>query len=169
MQISGSHVLVTGGGGLIGSWVVDQLLEKDVGQIVVVDNFDRGDRSNLTKALKSNRVKLIEADICDRDLMRGLLKDSDGLVHMAAMRITQSEQEPERARDVMFNAPFNIFLDAAKLKLKRVVAASSSSIYGQAEEFPRPSGIILTTTIRFTALPSSQSKASCALSARPMI
>src|SRR5215813_11585877 len=136
MQISGSHVLVTGGGGLIGSWVVDQLLEKDVGQIVVVDNFDRGDRSNLTKALKSNRVKLIEADICDRDLMHGLLKDSDGLVHMAAMRITQCEQEPERARDVMFNAPFNIFLDAAKLKLKRIVAASSSSIYGQAEEFP---------------------------------
>jgi UDP-glucose 4-epimerase len=136
MQIAGSQVVVTGGGGLIGSWVVDQILEKGAGQVVVVDNFDRGDRSNLAKALQSNRVKLIEGDICDRELMRGLLGESDGLIHLAALRITQCAQDPERARDVMLTAPFNIFLDAARLKLKRIVAASSSSIYGQAEEFP---------------------------------
>jgi UDP-glucose 4-epimerase len=136
MQIAGSQVVVTGGGGLIGSYVVDQLVDKGAAQVTVVDNFDRGDRSNLAKALKSNRVKLVEGDICDRQLMRELLGANDALVHMAALRITQCAQDPERARDVMLSAPFNMFLDAAKLKTKRIVAASSSSIYGQAEEFP---------------------------------
>ena len=74
MQIDGSSVLVTGGGGLVGSWVVDQLLEKGARQITVVDNFDRGDRSNLTNALRSNRVKLVEGDICDRELAEDTLR-----------------------------------------------------------------------------------------------
>lgn len=136
MKIAGSKILITGGGGLIGSWVTDQLLEKGVGHITVIDNFDRGDRSNLANALKSNRVRLVEGDICDRPLVRELLAETDGLIHLAAMRITQCVQDPERARDVMLTAPFNMFLDAAELKVKRIVAASSSSIYGQADVFP---------------------------------
>ncbi|MCZ8035942.1 MAG: GDP-mannose 4,6-dehydratase [Novosphingobium sp.] len=136
MKIAGSKILITGGGGLIGSWVTEQLIAKDVAQITVLDNFDRGDRSNLDVALKSNRVKLVEGDICDRELVRDLLAESDALVHLAAMRITQCVQDPERARDVMFTAPFNMFYDAAQLKTKRIVAASSSSIYGQADVFP---------------------------------
>src|SRR5215207_8139903 len=136
MQILHSSILVTGGGGLIGSTIVDRLLEGGAGEVVVVDTFDRGNRSNLDQARNSNRLRLVEGDICDRDMMRDLMKTTDGLVHMAALRITQCVQEPERTRQVMFEAPYNLFYDAADLKVKQVVYASSSSIYGQADTFP---------------------------------
>jgi UDP-glucose 4-epimerase len=136
MQIRDSNIVVTGGGGLIGSHIVDVLLEQGAGEVVVIDTFDRGARNNLDKARRSNRFRLVEGDICDRDLMRELLRRADGLIHMAALRITQCAQEPERTRKVMFEAPFNIFYDSSELKVKQVVYASSSSIYGQADTFP---------------------------------
>src|SRR5437870_2344021 len=121
MQIRDSRIVVTGGGGLIGSTLVDMLLERGAGEVTVVDTFDRGERDNLEKARRSNRFRLVEGDICDRDMMRGLLRSADGLVHLAALRITQCIQEPERTRQVMFEAPYNIFYDAADLKVKQVV------------------------------------------------
>jgi UDP-glucose 4-epimerase len=136
MKIRDSKVVVTGGGGLIGSYIVDRLIEDGAGQVIVVETFDRGNRDNLDDAKKSNRLELVEGDICDRDMMRELLRSADGLVHMAALRITQCVQEPERTRKVMFEAPYNLFYDAADLKVKQVVYASSSSIYGQADTFP---------------------------------
>jgi UDP-glucose 4-epimerase len=136
MQIRDSKVIVTGGGGLIGSYIVDKLIDAGAGQVVVVETFDRGNRENLNVALKSNRLKVVEGDVCDRDMMRELLRSADGLVHMAALRITQCVQEPERTRQVMFEAPYNLFYDAADLKVKQVVYASSSSVYGQADTFP---------------------------------
>jgi UDP-glucose 4-epimerase len=136
MQIRDSKIIVTGGGGLIGSYVVEMLLAEGAGQVVVVETFDRGNRSNLDSARRSNRLKLIEGDICDRDLMRELMQSADGLVHLAALRITQCVQEPERTRKVMFEAPYNLFYDASELKMKQVVYASSSSVYGQADVFP---------------------------------
>jgi len=136
VQIANSRILVTGGGGLIGSSIVERLVEAGAAAVTIVDNFDRGDRRNLDTARPSNRIELVEGDICDRGLMRDLLSRADGLVHMAALRITQCVQEPERARQVMFEAPFNILLDAAQSGVKKIVAASSSSIYGQADTFP---------------------------------
>jgi UDP-glucose 4-epimerase len=136
MKISDSRIVVTGGGGLIGSTIVENLVDAGAGEVTVVETFDRGNRSNLDRARHSNRFRLVEGDICDRDLMREELRRADGLIHMAALRITQCVQEPERTRQVMFEAPYNLFWDAADLKVKQIVYASSSSIYGQADSFP---------------------------------
>ncbi len=136
MQIRDGKIVVTGGGGLIGSHIVTMLLEKGAGEVLVVETFDRGNRDNLDQARRSNRFRLVEGDVCDRDMMRELLRSADGLVHLAALRITQCIEEPERTRKVMFEAPYNLFYDSADLKVKQVVYASSSSVYGQADAFP---------------------------------
>ena len=64
------RVLVTGGAGMIGSTIVDQLLDRDIDQIVVIDNLVRGQRANLTHALGSGRVRLVDGDICDPAVLR---------------------------------------------------------------------------------------------------
>ena len=79
--------MVIGGAGLIGSHTVDQLLQEDVGEIVIYDNFCRGTRDNLTAALKDPRVKVFEigGDICQSDILAAALKGADGVFHFAAL------------------------------------------------------------------------------------
>ncbi len=136
MKIEGNRFLVTGGAGLIGSYIVDILLDHGASRIVVVDNMLRGQRVNVEAAIASNRVELVEGDIADRNLMRPLINDVDGIFHMAALRIKHCIEEPRLAIDVMLNAPVQMFMDAAESDIERIVTASSSSIYGQAETFP---------------------------------
>ena len=85
-ELVGKKVLVTGGAGFVGSFIVDQLIEEDVKEIVIVDNFVRGSKFNLQKALSSTRVKTIEGDIRNRDLLNNIFKDIDYCFHMAARR-----------------------------------------------------------------------------------
>lgn len=136
MRIDGSTFLLTGGAGLVGSHIADLLLAKDAGKVVVVDNFLRGSRSNITKMASDSRVEFIEGDICDRQLMHSLLERVDGLIHMAALRIKHCVEDPRLAIDVMFNGPLHLLLSAKEAGIKRIVTASSSSIYGQADKFP---------------------------------
>ncbi len=136
MNISGKAFLVTGGAGLIGSFIVEGLLERGASKVVVIDNLLRGSRKNLEQALTDSRVEFVEGDICDRELMSRLIASVDGLFHMAALRIKHCIQEPRLAAEVMFTAPIHMLLEAVDSKLERVVTASSSSIYGQAETFP---------------------------------
>ena len=132
----GNRVLVTGGAGMIGSTVVDQLLDRDVVEIVVVDNFERGLKANLDRALGSGRVTLVEGDICDRDTVQQVVVGVDVVFHLAALRITQCVAEPRRAVEVLVNGTFNVLEAAVNAEVMRVVAASSASVYGLAEAFP---------------------------------
>ena len=136
MKIQGKKFLVTGGAGMIGSHIVDQLLDKEAGEIVVLDNLLRGKRENLERALSDPRVKFVNGDICDGALLRETIPGTDGLFHMAALRIKHCIEEPDLAVDVMFSAPIRMMLMAAKEGVARTVFASSSSLYGQAETFP---------------------------------
>lgn len=136
MDIQDKSFLITGGAGLIGSFIADGLLERGAGKVVSIDNMLRGSHKNMETALKNPRFEFVEGDICDRDLMKSLIGNADGLFHMAALRIKHCIQEPRLAADVMFTAPIQMLLDAVDAKVKRVVTASSSSIYGQAEVFP---------------------------------
>ena len=133
---AGAQFLVTGGAGTIGSTVVDQLVEAGADRIIVLDNLVRGREANLAGALVTGRVELVQGDIRDAELVDRLSAGMDGVFHLAAIRITQCAEEPRLANDVLVNGTFNVVEAAAKHGVKKVVASSSASIYGLAEEFP---------------------------------
>jgi UDP-glucose 4-epimerase len=135
-SLAGRRVLVTGGAGFIGSYIVDLLVAADVGEIVVVDDMVRGRPENLAAALGNRRVRLIDGDIRDRQLMARLVPGADIVFHQAALRITHCAAEPRAAMEVMVDATFNLLEECVKARVGKVVMASSASVYGMAEEFP---------------------------------
>jgi UDP-glucose 4-epimerase len=130
------RALITGGAGLIGSHIADRLVEEGFQEIVVLDNLTRGRRENLESALASGKVTIIDGDIRDMDLVLRAMAGIDIVFHEAAIRITHCAENPRLAHDVLATGTFNILEAAVAAKVKRVVSASSASIYGQAEEFP---------------------------------
>ena len=137
MKIEGAKILVTGGAGLIGSTTIDQLLANEKpGEIVILDNMSRGTTRNLENALKDERVKLIQGDIRDKDLVYKVTEGMDAVIHMAAIRITACAADPREAMEVMNDGTFNVIDAAHKAGVKKVLAASSASILGLADSFP---------------------------------
>jgi UDP-glucose 4-epimerase len=128
--------LITGGAGLIGSHIADLLIEEKAAEIVVIDNFVRGSRENLLEASRSGRVRIVDGDIRDRTRLAELMEGIDVVFHQAAIRITLCAQEPRLALDVLSTGTFNVLEAAVNAKVRKVVAASSASVYGLAEEFP---------------------------------
>jgi len=134
--LAGARALVTGGAGTIGSTIVDQLLDAGAAHVVVLDNLVRGRRENLADALATGRVELVEGDLRDRDLVHDVTRGQDLVFHQAAIRITQCAEEPRLALEVLVDGTFTVLEAAAEHKVDKVVAASSASVYGLAEEFP---------------------------------
>ena len=137
MKIAGSTIVVTGGAGLIGSTTIDRLLEAHgPKRIVVFDNFSRGTRSNLSSALRDPRVVIVEGDIRDRDAVTRVVAGADAVIHMAALRITACAADPREAFDVMCAGTFNVIDASREAGVRKVIAASTASVYGMAEHFP---------------------------------
>ena len=136
LTLRNARVLVTGGAGLIGSHIVDRLVAEPAAEIVVLDNFVRGKREHLASAEARGRVTVVEGDIRDRELVAEVMDGIDVVFHQAAIRITQCAEEPELAVDVLVNGTLNILQAAVKSRVKKVVAASSASVYGLADRFP---------------------------------
>ncbi|WP_205800020.1 NAD-dependent epimerase/dehydratase family protein [Microvirga terricola] len=130
------RVLVTGGAGFVGSHIVDLLVECGCREINVVDNMVRGRPENLTHAMAKGPVRLIIGDIRDRSLIAGLVEDTDTVFHQAALRITHCAAEPRAAMEVMVDATFDLLEQCVRSKVRKIVMASSASVYGLAEEFP---------------------------------
>ncbi len=140
MELSGARVLVTGGAGLVGSHIADQLVNEGAAEIVVVDNFTRGRRENLARAMASGRVTLIEGDIRDTATVRRVMDGIDAVFHQAAIRITQCAEQPREAVDVLIGGTFNVLEAAVQAGVKKVVAASSASVYGEPSYVPIDEG-----------------------------
>ena len=130
------RALITGGAGLIGSHIADRLVVEGFKEIVILDNLTRGRRQNLEPAMASGRVTIVEGDIRDADLVLRAMEGIDIVFHEAAIRITHCAENPRLAHDVLATGTFNILEAAVTANVKRIVSASSASIYGQAEEFP---------------------------------
>jgi len=135
-RLEGARVLVTGGAGTIGSTLVDELLAAGVAHVDVLDNLVRGRLSNLDDALASDRVTLVEGDIRDARLVDELTAHKDVVFHQAAIRITQCAEEPRLALEVLVDGTFNVVEAAARHRVTKLIAASSASVYGMAEQFP---------------------------------
>ena len=134
MNLDGKRFLVTGGAGTIGSAVVDQLVAAGAAEITVLDNLARGRRENLATA--GDKANLVVGDINDPALVAELMTGVDVVFHLAAIRITQCVEEPRLALEVLVDGTYNVVEAAARESVRKVVASSSASIYGQAEIFP---------------------------------
>jgi UDP-glucose 4-epimerase len=135
-SLRGSRVLITGGAGAIGSNLCDLVVQAGARDVVILDNFVRGRRDNLAWAEANGPVQVIEGDICDRGLVDELTAGIDVVFHQAAIRITQCAEEPRLAKDVMIDGTYNVLESAVRHEVRKVVAASSASVYGLAETFP---------------------------------
>lgn len=130
------RILITGGAGLIGSHIADQLAACHPAEIRILDNFVRGRRENLALAMATAPVTIIEGDVRDRDVVGKAMDGVDLVFHQAAIRITQCAEDPRLALEVLVDGTFNVLEAAVQAGVSKVVAASSASVYGLAEEFP---------------------------------
>jgi UDP-glucose 4-epimerase len=141
MKIRGSNILVTGGCGLIGSTTIDLLLrDHDPAKIVIFDNLVRGSTANVEAALRDPRVELVQGDIRDINRLNEVTQGMDAVIHMATLRITACAAEPREALEVMCVGSYNVLEAAQAANVKKVVTASSASIYGLADVFPTAEG-----------------------------
>ena len=136
--MSSKRILITGGAGLIGSTIADQLSHDPGNELIVYDNLERGRMDNLAAALGRGSVTFIEGDIRDRDLLAEAAAGVDVIYHQAAIRITQCAEDPRLALEVMADGTFNVLEAAVAAEVGKVVAASSASVYGLADSFPTP-------------------------------
>lgn len=140
MTTTPQRVLVTGGAGLIGSHIIDRLMDGreqgKYGEIVILDNFVRGRYENLAGARARGDLTIIEGDLRDQSLLAEAMKGIDLVFHLAAIRITQCAEDPRLAMDVLGNGTFNVLEAAVKAGVQKVVSSSSASVYGLADQFP---------------------------------
>ncbi|HAZ09715.1 MAG TPA: LPS biosynthesis protein WbpP [Candidatus Omnitrophica bacterium] len=126
--------LVTGGAGFIGSHIVDTLVGNG-DKVKVIDDFSSGQMENLQGVL--NKIELIKGDIRNKELAAKAVEGVDYVLHQAALRsVPKSLANPELYNDVNINGTLNILTASRDAKVKRVVMASSSSIYGDIDKFP---------------------------------
>jgi UDP-glucose 4-epimerase len=135
-QLAGARFLITGGAGMIGSTIADQLLDAGAAEVRVIDNFVRGNWSNLKRALAGGRLKVTEGDIRDAALVDRLTEGVDYVFHQAALRITRCAEAPREAVDVLMVGTLNVLEAAVHHKVKKIVAASSASVYGDPSYLP---------------------------------
>lgn len=138
MDLTNKRVAVIGGAGFIGSHVVEQLLTTDVAEIVIYDNFTRGEKAYIEPFLNDPRCKLFAngGDIRDVDVLNDALKDIDGVFLLAAMWLLHCRDYPRTAFDVNVQGTFNVLEACVKNNVKRLVYSSSASVYGDAVEVP---------------------------------
>jgi nucleoside-diphosphate-sugar epimerase len=129
-----SRFLVTGGAGFIGSHIVEYLL-KDKHFVKIIDNFSTGREENILNF--KDKIEIIRADICDYEVIEEAFKGVDYVIHEAALRsVPKSFKDPASYNRVNIQGTLNVLFACVKNNVKRLVFASSSSIYGETEVFP---------------------------------
>ncbi len=135
-QLDGARVIVIGGAGFLGSHIVDQLAETSVREIVVLDNFVRGTRSNLSSAVRDGRVRVVDGSVTDLPMLRELMEGTDYVFHLAALWLYECVHQPRSALEVNVVGTYNVIEAAADAGVKKVVYSSSASVYGDAAFTP---------------------------------
>ena len=125
------RILVTGGAGFIGSHLVDRLI-KENHKVAVIDNFTTGKKENVNP-----QADFYNLDICDFEKIKPLFENIDFVFHLAAIpRVPVSVEDPVGTSKVNILGTINVFKAAIEAKVKRIIFASSSSVYGNQEKLP---------------------------------
>jgi UDP-glucose 4-epimerase len=138
MKLEKSNVLVIGGAGFIGSFVVSELLKQPVNKVVVYDNFARGNASYLEEQLEDERCSIFPfgGDIREIDILNTAMEGMDYVISLAAMWLLHCKDYPRTAFDVNIAGTFNILEACVKNNIKKLIWSSSASVYGDALELP---------------------------------
>jgi len=127
--------LVTGGAGFIGSNIVHELVGRGE-RVRVLDNFSTGRRGNLAEVLEA--IDLVEGDLRDGDACRRAVRGMDYVLHQGAIpSVQRSVDNPFACNDANVNGTLNLLIAARDAGVRRVIYASSSSIYGDSPELPK--------------------------------
>ncbi|PSR55402.1 LPS biosynthesis protein WbpP [Adhaeribacter arboris] len=130
--------LVTGGGGFIGSNIVEYLLKYKVGKVRVLDNFSNGFPKNIKAFQDDARFELVEGDIRDPEVCQQACAGMDIVLHQAALgSVPRSIKDPITTNEVNISGFVNILTAAKDQQVKRFVYAASSSTYGDSKALPK--------------------------------
>jgi UDP-N-acetylglucosamine 4-epimerase len=131
-------ILITGGAGFIGSNLVEQLLKMEIKLVRVLDNLSTGKIENIRKFMENDNFEFINGDINDKEIVLKAMKGIDIICHQAALgSVPRSIDLPYNTHNTNVNGFFNILLCAKEIGIKRVVYASSSSVYGDDTTLPK--------------------------------
>ena len=131
--------LVSGGAGFIGSNIVHHLV-KHGDTVRVLDNFSTGRRENLADVLEN--IKLVEGDLCDLNICRRAVEGVEYVLHQGAIpSVQRSVDNPLTSNDANVNGTLNLLVAARDAGVRRVVYASSSSVYGDSPTLPKHDGM----------------------------
>ena len=137
-DISKTRFLVTGGAGFIGSNIVEYLISFGAGEVVVLDNFKTGFQHNIQPYFGKKNFRFIEGDICKFYDCQHACKDIDYVIHQAALgSVPRSIENPIATNDTNVSGFLNMLVAARDAKVKRVVYASSSSVFGDSKILPK--------------------------------
>ncbi len=133
--MSDKTVFVTGGAGFIGMHVVPQLLERGY-KVRIFDNMFRGDRDAVAKLVATGNVELIDQDVRYGGAVHQAMKGCESVIHLAAVSINKSQADPYESMDINMIGNHNVFAAAADHHVRRLVFASSASVYGDPDKLP---------------------------------
>ena len=138
MELKEKKILVIGGAGFIGAFVVRELLKEPVKKVIIYDNFARGKMSNIEDCLKDNRCNIYPngGDVREIDILNDAMKGVDYVIHLAAMWLLHCKDYPRTAFDVNIAGTFNVIEACVKNNIKKLIYSSSASVYGDAVEVP---------------------------------
>ncbi|MDK2916230.1 MAG: UDP-glucose 4-epimerase [Euryarchaeota archaeon] len=133
--------ILTGGAGFIGSNLADTLAQYH--DVVIIDNLATGRRENIEHLLDHPRVTFIEGSITDLDLLMEIFPDADGIFHLAAIpSVPRSVKDPLASNRVNVTGTLNVLVAAKDCGVPSIVAASSSSIYGDTPVLPKHESMV---------------------------
>ena len=142
IDFKGHTILVTGGAGFIGSNLCEELLKRN-NNVVCLDNFSTGKRSNIASFLINDNFRLIEGDIRNLSDCRNAVQDVDYVLHQAALgSVPRSINDPVTSNDVNVGGFLNMLVASKDAGVKRFVYAASSSTYGDSEAMPKEEDVI---------------------------
>lgn len=134
--LRGSCCVVTGGAGLVGSHIVEQLVAAGAAEVRVADLFLPGMAEQMAGDTAGTPVRILEVDIRDAESVRAAVDGADYVFHQAALALRACQNEPRKGMEINVMGTFNVLEAAAGTGVAKVVAASSSSVYGEALHLP---------------------------------
>lgn len=137
-KLEDARVLVIGGAGFIGSFVVSELLKEPVKEVIIYDNFTRGKMENIKESLQDERCSLFPygGDIREIDILNRSMEGIDYVFHLAAMWLLHCKDFPRTAFEVNMYGTFNVLEACVRHGIKKLIFSSSASVYGDAIESP---------------------------------